>query len=152
VLGALREARSIGAKTIFVTTNPRTLLKTLKLNVDVAICPKVGPEVIMGSTRMKSGTAQKLVLNMITTAAMIRIGKTYGNLMIDLQTTNLKLTERAKRIVSMVTGVDYDTAGKFLHSAGGHVKTALVMIMADVSAREAAARLEKANGFLRRAL
>lgn len=152
VLGALKEARAKGAKTIFVTTNPRTLLKTLNLKVDVAICPTVGPEVIMGSTRMKSGTAQKLVLNMITTAAMIRLGKTYGNLMIDLQTTNLKLTERAKRIVTMVTGVDYNEAARYLEVAGGHVKTALVMIIAEVTAEEATKRLKKANGFLRKAL
>lgn len=152
VLGALREARARGAKTLFVTTNPRSVLRKNGVRVDVAICPVVGPEVIMGSTRMKSGTAQKLVLNMLTTAAMIRLGKVYGNLMVDLQTTNRKLTERAKRIVSMVTGVGYEEAERVLADADGHVKTALVMILAGVPAREARTRITRAQGFIRGAL
>ena len=96
VVGAIKKARGLGAKTIFVTTNPRS---QFNLDVDVAICPEVGPEVIMGSTRMKSGTAQKMVLNMITTAVMIKLGKVYENMMVDLQMTNKKLEERSKRIV-----------------------------------------------------
>jgi N-acetylmuramic acid 6-phosphate etherase len=152
VLGAIAEARKRGAKTIFVTTNAPEVAKKLGVRADVIIAPRVGAEVLMGSTRMKSGTAQKMVLNMISTAAFVRMGKTYGNLMIDLQTTNIKLTERAKRIVSMVTGVDYTTAESTLIAAGGHVKTALVMIMAQIGADEARRRLTKAKGFLREAI
>ena len=106
----------------------------------------------MGSTRMKSGTAQKLVLNMLSTAAMIRLGKVYENMMIDLQMSNAKLVERSKRIVMTVTGLDYEAATEVLEAAGGHVKTALVMTLADVSADEAAHRLEQANGFVRPAI
>ena len=106
----------------------------------------------MGSTRMKSGTAQKLVLNMISTTAMIRLGKVYENMMIDLQMTNQKLRERAKRIVMTITGVSYEEAADYLEQAGGHVKTALVMIKADVTKEEAQRRLEKAGGFVRAAI
>ena len=120
--------------------------------VDIPICPYVGPEVVMGSTRMKSGTAQKLVLNMLTTTAMVRLGKTYENMMIDLQMTNKKLVERAKRIVMTITGVDYDEATKYLEQSNYHVKSALVMILAEVSFDEAKVRLEKAEGFVRRAI
>ena len=125
VVAAVAHARSIGAKTVYVTTNPRS---EFNFDVDVAICPEVGPEVIMGSTRMKSGTAQKLVLNMLTTASMIKLGKVYENMMVDLQLTNAKLVERAKRIVMTITNVDYVTAAKYLEKSGGHVKTAVVMI------------------------
>lgn len=118
----------------------------------MAICPEVGPEIVMGSTRMKSGTAQKLVLNMITTTAMIRMGKVYENMMIDLQMTNLKLRERAKRVVMTITGVEYDQAADSLERADGHVKTALVMIKAGVGREEARVRLEKASGFVRAAI
>lgn len=149
VVGAVHHARALGCKTLFVTCNPRA---EFDLEVDVAICPVVGPEVVMGSTRMKSGTAQKLVLNMITTAAMIRLGKTYENMMIDLQMTNRKLVERSKRIVMTVTGLGYEEAARLLEAAGGHVKTALVIALADVSAEEAARRLANANGFVRPAL
>lgn len=149
VVGAVKHARALGCKTLFVTCNPRS---EFTLDVDVAICPVVGPEVVMGSTRMKSGTAQKLVLNMITTAAMIRLGKVYENMMIDLQMTNKKLVERSKRIVMTVTGVSYEEAAGVLQEARGHVKTALVMILAGVDAPEARRRLEAAGGFVRRAL
>ncbi|MGB6649866.1 MAG: N-acetylmuramic acid 6-phosphate etherase, partial [Bacteroidota bacterium] len=104
VVTAVARARELGARTIYVTTNPRS---EFDLAVDVAICPEVGPEVLMGSTRMKSGTAQKLVLNMVTTTAMVRLGKVYENMMVDLQLTNNKLVERAKRIIMLATGVDY---------------------------------------------
>ena len=120
--------------------------------VDIAMCPHVGPEVVMGSTRMKSGTAQKLVLNMLTTTTFVRLGKTYENMMIDLQMTNKKLVERSKRIVMMITGVEYDEAAEYLEKADGHVKTALVMILADVDLDTAKARLEKADGFVRKAI
>ncbi len=149
VVGAVKYARSIGCKTLYVTCNPRS---EFDLDVDVAICPVVGPEVVMGSTRMKAGTAQKLVLNMLTTASMVRLGKVYHNMMIDLQMTSKKLVERSKRVVMMVTGVDYDEAAATLKKAGGHVKTAIVMIFADVDAEEARTRLERADGFVRRAI
>ncbi|MBI5471527.1 MAG: N-acetylmuramic acid 6-phosphate etherase [Ignavibacteriae bacterium] len=149
VVAAVARARELGAKTLYVTTNPRA---TFDLDVDVAICPEVGPEVIMGSTRMKSGTAQKLVLNMLTTASMIKLGKVYENMMVDLQLTNAKLVERSKRIISLVTGADYDTAAEFLEKSGGHVKTAIVMIANGMSRDEARACLERANGFVRVAI
>ncbi|MGE5400744.1 MAG: N-acetylmuramic acid 6-phosphate etherase [Ignavibacteriales bacterium] len=150
VVGAVKKAKELGAKTLYVTCNPRENFNIKE--VDVAICPYVGPEVIMGSTRMKSGTAQKLVLNMLTTASMIRMGKVYENMMIDLQMTNKKLVERSKRIVMTITGASYEEAAEYLEKAGGHVKTALVMIKANLSAEEAKERLEKADGFVRKAI
>ena len=106
----------------------------------------------MGSTRMKSGTAQKLVLNMITTAAMIRLGKVYGNMMVDLKMNSRKLQERAKRVLMIATEVDYHTASSFLEKADGHVKTAIVMIMSGISVPEARQRLKLADGFVGRAI
>ncbi len=157
VVGAVKRAKKLGARTLYVTTNPKSKLdlpefRDLAESIDVAICPEVGPEVIMGSTRMKSGTAQKLVLNMITTTAMIRMGKVYENMMIDLQMTNQKLRERAKRIVMTVTGVAYEEAESSLQKADWHVKTALVMIKAGVTKEEAARRLQQADGFVRPAI
>jgi N-acetylmuramic acid 6-phosphate etherase len=157
VVNAILQAKKIGAKTIYVTTNPRWMLKTrdfvsLRRALDIAICPVVGPEVIMGSTRMKSGTAQKLVLNMITTAAMIRVGKVYENMMVDLKMNSGKLEERAKRVLMIATGSDYETASDFLRKANDQVKTAIVMIKTGASASEARKRLAKANGFVRRAI
>ena len=150
VVGAVEHARDeIGAPTLFVTTVPRD---ELDVAPDVAICPVVGPEVIMGSTRMKSGTAQKLVLNMITTAAMVRLGKVYENMMVDLRRTSEKLVERGIRTVMMVTGVDYDAADAVLTRCDGHVKTALVMILADVEVDEARRRLDATDGFVRPAI
>lgn len=149
VVGAIEKAREIGAKTIFITCNPR---EEMNLPVDVAICPVVGPEVIMGSTRMKSGTAQKLVLNMLTTTTMIRLGKVYGNMMVDLQMTSKKLEERSKRTVMMITDVDYETAEKVLREANGHVKTALVMILKQANREQAQLRLKLSDGFVRGAL
>jgi len=148
VVAAVARARELGAGTIYVTTNPRS---EFNLEVDVAICPEVGPEVVMGSTRMKSGTAQKLVLNMMTTATMVKLGKVYENMMVDLQLTNNKLVERSKRIIMMATGVEYPSAAEYLDKAGGHVKTAIVMIVAGVSADEARKRIAEADGFVRRA-
>ena len=149
VVGAVARAREIGARTLFVTCNPRS---QFTLDVDVAICPDVGPEPIMGSTRMKSGTATKLVLNMISTATMIRLGKVYENMMVDLQMTNQKLVERSKRIVMTATGADYETAAVTLDAADGHVKTALVMLLADVDADAARERIRRADGFVRLAI
>lgn len=150
VVGAVKKAKQLGAKTLFVTCNPREEFNIE--GVDVAICPYVGPEVIMGSTRMKSGTAQKLVLNMLTTASMIRLGKVYENMMIDLQLTNKKLVERAKKIIMTITGASYEAADDYLKKSGGHVKTALVMIKANVSVDEAKRRLNMANGFVKKAI
>ena len=150
VIGAVKKAKQLGAKTLYITCNPRSEFNIKE--VDVAICPYVGPEVVMGSTRMKSGTAQKLVLNMLTTASMIRLGKVYENMMIDLQMTNKKLVERSKRIVMTITGLSYEEAEDYLNRAGGHVKTALVMILAKVDADEARSRLKKADGFVRKAV
>lgn len=150
VVGAVEHAKNeIGARTLFVTTIPRA---DFEVDVNVAICPVVGPEVVMGSTRMKSGTAQKLVLNMITTAAMVRRGKVYENMMVDLQRTSEKLVERAHRTVMMVTGLDYEEAVAVVDAAEGHVKTAIVMVLADVDAEAARRRLEMADGFVRRAI
>ncbi|MCK5572786.1 MAG: N-acetylmuramic acid 6-phosphate etherase [Bacteroidetes bacterium] len=146
VVAAVGWARELGAKTIYLTTNPRS---EFDLEVDVAICPEVGAEVLMGSTRMKSGTAQKLVLNMITTTAMVKLGKVYENMMVDLQLTNNKLVERAKRIVMIATGIDYAAAEECLQKADGHVKTALVMIQAQVSAPQARRLIDRADGFVR---
>jgi len=149
VIGAVDYARKLGAKTLYVTCTPRS---EMNVEVDVAICPVVGPEVVMGSTRMKAGTATKLVLNMLTTASMIKLGKVYGNMMVDLQMTSKKLEERSKRTVMMVTGLSYDEASRYLEQAEGHVKTALVMILGGVSAQEAQKRLQEADGFVRDAL
>ncbi len=152
VKGALAEAKNRGIFTLLIATVPPDKAVELGIEADVMICPVVGPEAITGSTRMKSGTAQKLVLNMLTTASMIRLGKTLGNVMVDLQLTNAKLKERAKRILMTLTGCDYDTAEKYLSESGGHVKTALVMLLADANVDEARARLEKAGGFVKLAL
>lgn len=148
VHGALKEARKRGCKTIFVTTVPASQIET---EADILIDVPVGPEVIMGSTRMKSATAQKMVLNMITTGAMIRQGKVYENVMVDLMLTNNKLHERAKRIIMNFTDLNYEQAGKLLDKAGGHVKTALLMALGDLSKEEAQKLLKEHNGFIRKA-
>jgi N-acetylmuramic acid 6-phosphate etherase len=150
VIGAVKKAKELGATTLYVTATPRDTFNIDE--VDIAICPHVGPEVVMGSTRMKSGTAQKLVLNMITTTAFVRMGKTYENMMIDLQQTNKKLVERSKRIIMTITGVDYEAAADYLKRSDGHVKTAIVMILANVDLNEARERLDKADGFVRLAI
>lgn len=149
VVGAVNRARKIGCKTLFITCTPRS---EFTLDVDVPICAVVGPEVVMGSTRMKSGTAQKMILNMLTTASMIRLGKVYENMMVDLQMTNAKLVERSKRTVMTVSGLSYEEATTLLGKAGGHVKTALVMYLADVGQQEALSRLSRAEGFVRLAV
>lgn len=149
VVGAVKYARQQGCKTLFITCNPR---ESFTIDVDVAMCAVVGPEVIMGSTRMKSGTAQKLILNMITTTAMVHMGKVYENMMVDLQMTNKKLVERSIRTVMMITGLDYTDASKAMEKADGHVKTALVMVLADVPKEQAQKRLTDAEGFVRKAL
>jgi N-acetylmuramic acid 6-phosphate etherase len=149
VVAALGRARERGARTAYVTCTPRA---EFKLDVDVAICPVVGPEVLMGSTRMKSGTAQKLVLNMVTTSAFIRSGKVYENMMVDLMATSRKLVERSRRTVMIVTGVDYDTAARTIEEADKSVKTAIVMLKLSCSRAEAEARLRETGGFVREAI
>ena len=149
VLGALQYARRVGSQTVFIYCNPNF---QARFKADVEICPKVGPEVITGSTRMKAGTAQKMVLNLISTASMIKLGKVYQNLMVDLQATSQKLVERSKRTIMLVTGVNYSTAQKYLKLSGGSVKIALVMILGKCSKTEALARLKQAGGFVRKAL
>ncbi len=149
VIGAIEHARTIGASTLYVTCTPRS---EMNIKVDVAICPVVGPEVVMGSTRMKAGTATKLVLNMLTSTAMIRMGKVYENMMVDLQMTSKKLEERSKRTVMMVTDLEYEQAEQLLEKAGGHVKVALVMHLKQCDVIEAKERLQKADGFVYRAI
>lgn len=149
VAGALRYAAGVGARTVHLTANPP---EDLPVEVDVAICPVVGPEVVSGSTRMKAGTAQKMVLNMLTTTAMVRLGKVYENLMVDLMATSEKLRERGKRILMMSTGLDYPRAAELLERAGGSVKRALVMHHAGLGPEEADRRLAEADGWVRKAL
>ncbi len=149
VVAALARARERGARTAYITCTPRS---EFTLPVDVAICPVVGPEVLMGSTRMKAGTAQKLVLNMITTAAFVRIGKAYENMMVDLRATSEKLIERSRRTVMTVTGVDAAGASRAIELAGGSVKTAIVMLKLSCTRAEAERRLDHAGGFVRAAL
>jgi N-acetylmuramic acid 6-phosphate etherase len=149
VRGALTRARRAGSKIIFVTCDPRTELQTF---VDLTIAPAVGPEVIAGSTRLKAGTATKIVLNMLTTAAMIRIGKTYGNLMVDVQMGSEKLRDRARRIVTIVTGLEYDDADKLLRRARWNVKAALVMQKAGLTFPQAMSRIRRSHDFVRDAI
>ena len=149
VHGVVKEAKQLGAKTIIIVCNPR---EDVNIDVDVAICPVVGPEVIMGSTRMKSATAQKMVLNMLTTSAMIKLGKVYGNMMIDLQQNNLKLVERSKKIIMMATGIEYKEAARFLDDSKGHVKSAILMALTGLSLDESKQLLSENDGFIKKAL
>ena len=149
VIGALKYARQLGAATIAVSCNPESAISQ---QADVAIAPVVGPEVITGSTRMKAGTAQKMVLNMLSTASMIKLGKTYHNYMVDVKTTNDKLLARGTRMVMEITGVSQQQAEQTLVQADQSVKTALYMILAGVDKTQAEADLSAADGFLRRAL
>ena len=149
VRGALTMARQAGARIIFVTCDPRTELQTF---VDLTIAPAVGPEIIAGSTRLKAGTATKLVLNMLTTAAMILTGKTYGNLMVDVQTNSDKLRDRARRIVHIVTGLEGDEIEKLLKKANWNVKVAIVMQKTGLPHSKAVARLRKAQDQIRDAI
>jgi N-acetylmuramic acid 6-phosphate etherase len=148
-LGAIAYADHIGAATVGISCNaPAPLLEAAQ----IAIALPVGPEVVTGSTRMKAGTAQKLTLNMISTGAMVRLGKVYGNLMVDVQVSNSKLVRRAQGIVREIGGVSADEAARLLDAAGGHAKTAIVMARRGVNAHEARALLDAADGFLRRVI
>lgn len=149
VIGALEKARSYGAKTLIVICNPR---EQLRVSVDVAICPVPGPEVIMGSTRMKAGSAQKMVLNMLTTTAMIKQGKVFENMMIDLQQNSQKLIERSKKIIMIATDVDYEKASEYLAKTKGHVKSAILMILTGLELNEVKQLLSRNDGFIKKAL
>ena len=149
VRGGLAAARNAGARIIFVTCDPGADLQTF---VDLTIALGVGPEVIAGSTRLKAGSATKLVLNMLTTATMVRTGKTYGNLMVDVQPTSEKLKDRARRILAIATGADYEGAGRLLKRAHGNVKAAIVMQKTGLPYAKALSRLRRADGLVRDAV
>lgn len=149
VLGALRQAGKRGAATVALVNNRPSALESV---AQITIAPIVGPEVLAGSTRLKSGTAQKMVLNMISTGAMIEWGKTYGNLMVDVQATNTKLKARAVRIVAQVTGARLEQAEAALARAGGSAKLAIVVLETGRTPDEARRLLDRAGGYLRRAL
>jgi N-acetylmuramic acid 6-phosphate etherase len=148
-IGALEHGRRVGAATVAVTANPAG---GRRLPADVVIAPRVGPEVVTGSTRLKAGTAQKLVLNMLSTATMVRLGKVYENLMVDLRLASRKLEERSKRVFMHATGAPYGEAEPWLRRAGGSVKVAIVMRRAKVSRAEAERRLKEAQGWVRDAI
>lgn len=149
VLGALRSARSVGAATAGICCNPNAPMTAV---VDVAIVAVVGPEVLAGSTRMKAGTAQKMILNMISTAAMVKLGKVYSNLMVDVHPGNRKLVDRAQRIVAEAASIPLNDAAKALAAAGNQVKPAIVMAKLRCDLKEAQQRLARAGGFVRKAL
>ncbi|MDP6339488.1 MAG: N-acetylmuramic acid 6-phosphate etherase [Candidatus Marinimicrobia bacterium] len=149
VKSSIEFGKSIGAKTVYLICNEKPYLSA---NADVVIKVDTGPEVITGSTRMKAGTATKMVLNMISTATMVRLGKVYGNLMVDLMAVNDKLVDRGTRIIEKLTGVDYDTANAKLFEAGKSLKTAVVMINKNCSKVEAQRLLQARGGFLRKVI
>ncbi|CAI1026225.1 N-acetylmuramic acid 6-phosphate etherase [Serratia grimesii] len=149
VIGALRYARQLGCPTVAISCNPDS---PIAHEAKVAISPVVGPEALTGSTRMKSGTAQKLVLNMLSTGAMVKLGKVYENLMVDVKATNVKLVDRACRIVVEATGAERSQAEAALKQTRFEVKPAILMILAGVDAEEAQQRLQQHDGYLRAAL
>ena len=149
VLGALNYAKQLGATTVSIASNPKSKMAEV---ADIAIETVVGPEVLTGSSRMKSGTAQKLVLNMLTTASMVLIGKCYQNLMVDVQASNKKLKARALKIVMEATECDNEAAANVLAKANGQVKLAILMQLSGLDALEAQSLLDKSNGKLRQAL
>lgn len=149
VLGAMYYAKSVGAAVACISCNPQNPMTEV---ADISITPVVGPEVVTGSSRMKAGTAQKLVLNMLTTGAMIRVGKVYGNLMVDVEATNAKLVERQKNIVVEATDCSREEAEIALVACNGHCKTAIVMILAGLGADEARELLGQKQGFIREAI
>ena len=149
VIAALNYARSLQAVTVALTCNENSEMTRL---ADIAIVPVVGAEVVTGSSRMKAGTAQKLVLNMLTTGAMIRTGKVYGNLMVDVEATNMKLVQRQINIVMEATGCQRQTATQALEACEGHCKTAIVMVLANLTSAQAKQLLHDNGGFIRQAL
>lgn len=149
VMGGIEYARELGGVTIGVSCNPGSVLAE---SVKIPISPVVGGEVVTGSSRLKAGTAQKLVLNMLTTGSMIKIGKVYGNLMVDVEATNEKLVERQKKIVMEATDCTREEAGSALRDTGGYCKTAILMILGGLGAKEAEVLLTEKKGFIREAL
>jgi len=149
VRGGLTRARKVGVKIIFVTCWPGSELQNF---VDLQIAPAVGPEIIAGSTRLKAGTATKMVLNMLTTISMIKVGKTYGNLMVDVKTGSEKLKDRARRIIGVTTGLGYDEADALLKRARWNVKAAIVMQKTGLTLPKALQRLKKADDLVRDAI
>jgi len=149
VLGGMAYAKSLGSIVVSIVCNPNSAMAE---QADISIIPVVGPEVVTGSSRMKAGTAQKLVLNMLTTGSMIKSGKVFGNLMVDVQATNAKLIQRQTNIVVQATGVTDVEAEQALRACGNHCKTAIVMILSGLDADEAKAKLAEHNGFVRAAL
>ncbi|MBN7764155.1 N-acetylmuramic acid 6-phosphate etherase [Pectobacterium brasiliense] len=149
VIGALRYARDVGCRTAAISCNPHS---PIAQEAQVAISPVVGPEALTGSTRLKSGTAQKLVLNMISTGVMVKLGKVYQNLMVDVKATNVKLLDRACRIVVEATGAEREKARQALVQAGNEVKPAILMLLANIDVTAARERLKQHNGYLREAL
>ena len=149
VVGGLRYARSLGCTTVALACNRKAAIAD---EADIAILPEVGPEILTGSTRMKAGTAQKLVLNMITTASMIRLGKSFYNLMVDVKATNNKLVDRTRRIVMEATGVTFEEADQVLNQCDQNAKLAIMVILSGLERNAAETALANAHGFLRRAL
>ncbi len=149
VIGGLDYALEVGAATVSISCNVGSLISA---HADVAIEVNTGPEILTGSTRLKAGSAQKLVCNMLSTASMIRTGKVFHNLMVDVQPTNAKLIDRARRIVSAATGADTKTAAAAIDLAGGHAKTAVVMLLAELGPEEATERLRLSGGHVRAAV
>ncbi|WP_274653222.1 N-acetylmuramic acid 6-phosphate etherase [Paenibacillus humicola] len=149
VLAAMKRARELGATVVGISNNsPSAMREAASIMIEAV----VGPEVVLGSTRMKAGTAQKLILNMLTTASMIRIGKVYDNLMVDMQTSNRKLVERGKRLIEMATGADRETVERAYLEADGHVKTAIIMVLLNAGADEARDLLLRTDGYIRKAI
>lgn len=149
VIGAMKYAKEIGAAVICISMNPESEMAKL---AEIPISVVVGPEVIMGSTRMKAGTAQKMVLNMLSTGAMIKLGKVYGNLMVDVKATNEKLYTRAKRIVMLATGADEKTVEEMLKETNNDVKLSVLMIKTGLNKEKAEALLEKHRGYVGKAI
>jgi N-acetylmuramic acid 6-phosphate etherase len=149
VIAAMEYAKQVGATVVGVTCSPNQGVSKV---ADIAICAQVGPEALTGSTRMKSGTAQKLILNTLSTASMIRCGKSYKNLMVDVNASNEKLNARAIRIVMQATDCDFDTANKALDTAGTNAKLAILIILTGASVEDAKKMLSDNNGFLRKAV
>jgi N-acetylmuramic acid 6-phosphate etherase len=149
VIGAMKRALELRATVVGVANNQNSAMSGY---ASIMIEAVVGPEVVLGSTRMKAGTAQKLILNMLTTASMILSGKVYDNLMVDMQSSNKKLVIRAKRLIEMATGADKETIEQAYEESGNHVKTAIVMILVGVHVEEATKLLEQANGYVRKAI
>jgi N-acetylmuramic acid 6-phosphate etherase len=149
VLGAIAAANGMGATTIGLSCVPDSDLSRV---VQIAISPVPGPEILAGSTRLKAGTAQKLVLNMLSTATFIRLGYVYGNLMVNVQPTNSKLVDRARRIIAQAVGISYERASDLLEAAGDSVRTAIVMAKAGVDRSTAEQRLAAAGGRISKAI